>query len=130
MGGIEDRIRIIVDFKYNKNKSAFARDLNITPAFAAQLYSGLRSPSERTISDICRVCCVDEVWLRTGAGEPFRQKTRREQIDEYIGQLSEGKRSDLEQLLIEVMAETTVEEWQALATFLRKITEKYNANGK
>lgn len=37
--------------------------------FIWQIEKGQREPSDRTISDICRVYGVNEVWLRTGVGE-------------------------------------------------------------
>lgn len=129
MNIVAEKIAKIIDEKYGGNKSAFARDIGITPGFAQQLYTGAREPSERTLSDIVRVCGVDEVWLRTGVGEPFRAKSKRDMIDEYIGQLSEGKRSDIEQMLIELMAETTVEEWKAIAGFFARLADKMNKPG-
>ena len=64
--------------------------------------------------------------MRTGTGDMFKPKSRRDEIDEYIGQISAGKRSDIETLLIELMAETSVEEWQALAETFKRIAEKMN----
>lgn len=39
---------------------------------------------------------------------------------------SEGKRSDIEQLLIEFMAETSVEEWKELSAVFRRLADKMN----
>lgn len=43
---------------------------------------GKLSPSDRTISDICREFRVSEVWLRTGEGEMFLRQTEAEQLAE------------------------------------------------
>ena len=37
--------------------------------FIWQIEKGQREPSYRTISDICRVYGVNEIWLKTGVGE-------------------------------------------------------------
>lgn len=68
MPDMTDRIVQIVDDLCGGNRSDFARSINITPAYAAQLYTGARVPSDRTIADICRVLHVREQWLRTGTG--------------------------------------------------------------
>ena len=103
--------------------------MNVSENFIWMIEKGDRVPSDRTISDICRIFSVDEVWLRTGVGEPFAPKTRRDMIDEYVGQLSDGKHSDIEELLVDLMAETTADEWRALANLFQKLADKMNKPG-
>lgn len=71
METVNKRIAFLIEHRCKGNKSAFARKIGITPAYAAQLYSSQREPSERTVSDICRVFGVNATWLKTGEGEPF-----------------------------------------------------------
>ena len=80
METIGKRITFIIDKKCGGNRSKFARSVNITPAYAAQLYAGDRTPSDRTISDICREFGVDRNWLVDGIGDPFRPVDRNHQI--------------------------------------------------
>ena len=47
----------------------FADSLNVSRNYVALWEIGQREPSDRTISDICRVYGVNEVWLKTGVGE-------------------------------------------------------------
>lgn len=49
-------------------QAEFAKKIGISAAFASELCSGAKSPSDRTISDICREFRVSETWLRTGEG--------------------------------------------------------------
>lgn len=51
-------------------KTAFAERLNVSQPFISKLASGVSSPSDRTIADICREFGISEEWLRTGSGEP------------------------------------------------------------
>ena len=54
------------------NKSEFARRINVTPAYISKLSKQPDSvPSDRTISDICRVFNINEEWLRTGTGSMY-----------------------------------------------------------
>lgn len=71
METINSRIALLVVEKCEGNKSAFARRLNITPAYAAQLCTGAREPSDRTISDICRVFNVNRRYLEQGEEPMF-----------------------------------------------------------
>lgn len=49
----------------------FAEKLNLSQNFIAQIESGKRNMSDRTIIDICDKLNVDEEWLRTGSGDMF-----------------------------------------------------------
>lgn len=128
MDTINNRIRNVRTEKKLTQKE-FAKKLNVSENFIWMIEKGDRVPSDRTISDICRIFSVDEVWLRTGVGEPFAPKTRRDMIDEYVGQLSDGKHSDIEELLVDLMAETTADEWRALANLFQKLADKMNKPG-
>ena len=124
METINDRIAQLINEKCEGNKSAFARRLNITPAYAAQLYSGAREPSDRTISDICREFGCDEVWLRTGEGEPFRQETRQELIMRFAVQTVKGS-NEFRKALVAMLATLDDSEWDGLENLLDKMLEQY-----
>lgn len=53
------------------NQKEFAEPLNVSHAAVSSYEKGIRSLTDRTISDICRVYNVNETWLRTGNGEMF-----------------------------------------------------------
>lgn len=91
---MQDRISLIIKELAQrgkcKNKSDFARQLNVSQAFVSQMCSGAARPSERTIADICDKFNVNRTWLDTGAGEPFQEKTRDEQIAEILTKAING----------------------------------------
>lgn len=64
----------------NLSQADFAKAINLSQNFVWMVEKGQREPSDRTISDICRVFGVDPVWLRTGAGEPFTPLSRSEEL--------------------------------------------------
>lgn len=65
--------------------------------FIWQIEKGQREPSDRTISDICRVYGVNEVWLRTGAGEMHVPLSRNAQLAKIFAtvQVSDDERARL-----------------------------------
>ena len=68
METVSQRITHIVESE-KLTKTAFANSINISQPYLSQICSGQREPSDRTISDICRVSGVNEIWLKTGVGE-------------------------------------------------------------
>lgn len=68
MSELADRI-LAIRKDSGLSQSAFGEKLNLSQNFVWMIEKGQREPSDRTISDICRVYGVNEVWLRTGVGE-------------------------------------------------------------
>ena len=117
MGTINERIRKVVELS-GLSKTAFAQKINVSQQYISKLVNN-GTPSDRTISDICRKFGVNEIWLRTGVGEMFAPLSRAEEIAEFIGKtLSRG--TPFQQAFISVLARTTPEEW---AIFEKKLLE-------
>ena len=122
MTSINERIVYLIDTECSGNKSAFARQINITPAYAAQLYKMERVPSDRTISDICRIFDIQEDWLRYGL-EPMRaSKSREEEIAELVGSALTGS-SDFKKAVIKMICSRTDEELKTLEAALQAVYE-------
>ena len=119
---INERIAWIITEKYSGNRSKFAREVGITPAYAAQIYSGERIPSDRTVADISRECGVDRIWLETGTGEPFREKSDEERIAEVLGGVLAGSEQSKARL-IRAVANLPDELTDAAIEIVRQIAE-------
>ena len=120
MSQSNDRIVKIVTDLCNGNRSEFARRLSISPQYAAQLYSGERTPSDRTIADICRVFDIREEWLRDGL-EPMRSpKSREEEVAELVGSALNGD-NNFKKAVIRMICSRTDAELETLNRALREI---------
>lgn len=105
------------------SKSKAAELLNVSAAYISQLSSGVREPSDRTISDICRIFSAREEWLRTGEGEMFEPKTREEEIAELVGRTLNGGGNEFRQAVVKMICSRSESELQALEAALRNIYE-------
>ena len=123
METINKQIAALIHAK-GMNKSQFAENINVSPQFISAVCAGTKQPSDRTIADICRVYNVNEDWLRDGTGDPFMQLSREETIAEYVGMITGGHITDIDESIIKFMAETPVEEWETLARAMRRFADK------
>ncbi len=84
------RIQTLIT-KLGIKKIEFAKKLGISSPFVSELCSGAKSPSDRTIVDICREYNVNEQWLRYGTGDIFIKVSP---DDEFIKLCSQIQVSD------------------------------------
>ena len=122
MPEISERIAKVVDENCRGNKSAFARAINITPAFAAQLYTGQREPSERTIADICRVFGVSKLWLDTGEGEMYVKRDLNQEIGMMVTALMKDADASFRKRFIAALLQVPPDGWNAIEEFVNKLS--------
>ena len=120
---MKDRINFILQH-FCISKTKFAERLNISQAFVSQICSGAREPSDRTIGDICREFGVNEVWLRTGEGEPIREDSREEIIMRSAVETIKGS-NEFRKALAAMLGKMTPEDWQNLEHLYDLFTEEY-----
>lgn len=120
METIASRIIEVCNDCVGGNMSAFAREIGVTPAYISKLKNEPdRTPSDRTIKEICRVFKVDEVWLRTGIGSPNIKKSRKEELNAIFSDALDGI-SDKDKFL-RAVASVPDSAFPALVKFIRTL---------
>ena len=116
-----DRVALVV--KESKlNQTEFANKISISQQYLSQICNGKKNPSDRTISDICRIFDIQEDWLRYGL-EPMRAaKSREEEIADLVGSALSGS-SDFNTAAIKMICSRTDEELKALEAALLAVYE-------
>lgn len=103
----------------------FADILGLTKNFISLIETGNRTPSDRTISDICREFNISEVWLRTGEGEMLTPISRDAEIAAFLGDVMRGEKEDFRRRLVSVLARLEPAEWELLANMAQRLAEEY-----
>lgn len=123
MSQISKRIARVVDENCRGNKSAFARALNITPAFAAQLYNGQREPSDRTIADICQKFGVSRLWLETGEGDDvYVSRSLNQELTTMVAALMNDAGDSFQKRFISALLQVPPDGWDAIEEFVNKLS--------
>ena len=66
------------------NQAEFAEKIGMVPSAISNYEAGTRVPSDAIIKSICREYGVNETWLRTGAGDMRRSRSREAELGELI----------------------------------------------
>lgn len=121
MSELADRI-LAIRKDSGLSQSAFGEKLNLSQNFVWMIEKGQREPSDRTISDICRVYAVNETWLREGTGEMYVPKPREEVIAEMVGAALSGS-NEFKRAVVQMICSRTDSELETLEAAIRAIYE-------
>ena len=118
---MKDRINKVVD-ESGLTKTAFAKTINVSQGLVSQICNGTTKPSDRTISDICRIFDIQEDWLRYGL-EPMRaERSKEEEIAELVGAALAGS-NDFKKSVIRMICSRTDDELRVLESALLAVYE-------
>lgn len=102
----------------------FSKRIGLSRNFIAQVEIGTKTPSGRTISDICREFNVNEEWLRTGNGEMFIEKSKDEQIAEMLRNIQRSGEDNFKHRLVSALAKLNESDWESLEKLIDLINER------
>ena len=119
---MKDRIKQIRK-SLNLSQAEFGSRVKLSQNYIWMIEKGDRIPADRTISDICREFGVNEVWLRTGEGEPFQKETRQEQIMRFAAQTVKGS-DEFRNAFVSMLAKMDADDWNALAKIFDKLADE------
>lgn len=102
MAEINERIKVLRE-RLGLTQTALAEKINRAQNTVADYEKGKNIP-ERTILDICNAFNVNEVWLRTGSGEMFRQETNVDvELAHQVGRLIKSDDDFTKRLVLEYL---------------------------
>lgn len=102
----------------------FSSKISLSRNFIAQIESGTKTPSDRTVSDVCREFNVNEEWLRTGNGEMFVPEMKDDQITKMLVDVLKCEDSDFKKRLIVALSRMDNAGWDSLEKFIDSIANQ------
>lgn len=120
MESVNERIAFLIK-DMGISRSTFADRLHISRPFASELCSGAKQPSDRTISDICRVFGVSEAWLRDGVGEMYVRRSANEELAILVNDLMSDADESFRKRFVSLLLALPPESWAAIEDFAKKL---------
>ena len=108
---------------YNLNQEDFGKRIGAKQSTVTAYECGNRVPMDVTITSICREFNVNEVWLRTGEGEPFKEESREEQIMRFATETVKGSEA-FRKAFVSMLAKMDAEDWKALANIFDSLADE------
>lgn len=105
----------------NLTQEEFASKIELSRNFIAQIESGMKSPSERTIKDICKEFNINYSWLTKGI-EPMYKDLDTSSMAR-IDAIMTGE-NDFAKNLFKEFSKLNEDEWKALEVLINKLATK------
>jgi transcriptional regulator with XRE-family HTH domain len=122
MDSINERFREVRKL-LGKSQDAFAAEANRTRSEISNIEYGKNAPKPEVISAVCSAHGIDRVWLETGVGEPFRPRSREDEIAAALAQAMNCNES-AKNRIIRAMAQLPDE----LFPYVERILDELAAN--
>lgn len=87
--------------------------------------NGLRTPTDAVILSICREFKVNKDWLLTGNGDMFSDRTKSQQIFDFLTTTAELQDSDFQKRFINALSKLDSRDWEVL----QKIVDSMQKEG-
>lgn len=111
------------------NQTEFGNKIGVTTSAISGYELGTRAPSDAIIKSICREYGVNETWLRTGAGEMRRSRSREAELGELIrSRLIDSPESFQAELITTLLKfDPDGPEWKILEKILHGLVEDWKS---
>lgn len=104
------------------SQTEFGSKVGLSQNYIWMIEKGERTPSDRTISDICRIFGVSLAWLQYGEGEMYVRRSANEELTMLLTDLMSETDESFRKRFISAMLDLPPEFWPEFEKFLKKIT--------
>jgi len=105
-------------------QAKFAEQLGVKPNTISQYESGRNEPIDAVVSLICREFNVSETWLRTGEGEMYVQRSREDELVEFMNQLLRSESGDIRRRFVSAISRLSTKELKILEKAALSLIQK------
>lgn len=110
---MKDRIRKLRKEK-ELTQTQFGEKIGVKGNTITNYETGLRTPTDTVINNICKTFNVNEHWLRDGTGEMFVELDVEDQLMEWAGKVLGGHDSKFKKRFITMLMRLSDREWELL----------------
>lgn len=119
MEDVVDRIKKVRKSR-GQSQSEFANNLNLKGNSITQIETRRRNPSERTLSDICRIFHVNMDWLKNGTGGDDNMFVPEDMQQYYnVGKMA-GEQNEFKKFYLGMMMNLPDEYWDYIYNEFKK----------
>ena len=122
MTTLGSRIKEVIAY-YNTTMTQVAKELNISQSMVSKICGDKATPSDRTITDICRIYSINREWLTNGTGEMIDTATREADILESMNDTKSSSSDYFKQTMSFFLARMSAKDMEDLTSICNQQLE-------
>lgn len=103
------------------SQAEFGAKISLSQNYIWMIEKGERTPSDRTISDICREFNVSLAWLEDGVGEMYVQRSANEELGLLVTDIMSDADDSFRKRFISLLMALPPEKWSEIENFVKKL---------
>lgn len=120
------RVKKVIVY-HGATMTSFAKELNISQSMVSKICADKAVPSDRTISDICRIFNVNKDWLLYGTGDMVDVQSLETELAESFNKENNQTLSDeVKRGLISMFANTPPAAWSLIVDHIKNLADECN----
>lgn len=104
--------------KLGLSQIEFAKRLGLTRGAISNIEAGKVQPKPLLIDLICSTFRVNKEWLVSGTGQMLAERSRDDQIMDFVSSAMAGERPNFKRRLLSVLAQLNEDQWEMLEKYL------------
>ena len=104
--------------KLGLSQIEFAKRLGLTRGAISNIEAGKVQPKPLLIDLICSTFRANKEWLVSGTGQMLAERSRDEQIMDFVSSAMAGERPNFKRRLLSVLAQLNEDQWEMLEKYL------------
>lgn len=104
------------------SQTEFGAKINLSQNYIWMIEKGERTPSDRTIADICREFNVSLAWLETGEGEMYIHRSANEELALMVADLMGDADESFRKRFVTALLALPPESWGLIEQFVRSLS--------
>lgn len=125
---MKDRIKQIRK-QSNLTQVEFGNKIGVKGNTVTGYETGLRTPSDAVIFSICREFNINEEWLRNGIGPMKKDRTRNQEIGEFVNDVMDMPDEAFKKRFIDSLKRLDAKDWEALEKIAAKLLNDNKKEG-
>ena len=109
------------------SQDAFAARIGMTRGAITNIELNKLEPKELLIPLICKEFGCDEIWIRTGEGTMFRERSWKEEVAKYFGEVlsSQGAGAEMQKMILELFTKIPQDMWNEIGEKAKEVLDNH-----